>query len=160
MTERSFNNIAIFCVGNYYLSDDGFGIHFFHMLKAAPLPDYIEVCEFGLMGFSLADYILPYQKLILVDALKGIGKPGEIFRFDLLKKPPVFCRSMLSAHDFGIIELLDMVKALNSENLPKQVLLFGVEAEIMDQYGTTLSPQLEKALLRMKKIVLEELGIK
>ncbi len=124
-----------------------------------PLPDYVKIYEFGLIGFALTDFILPYRKLIVVDALKGIGRPGEIFKFDLLKDPPVFYKSMLSTHDFGIIELLDVVKMLYPENLPKEVLLFGAEAAITDQYGTTLSPQLNKALFGIREIILEELKL-
>ena len=150
---------AVCCVGNYYLSDDGFAIHLFHNLHNMPLPNNVELREFGLIGFSQFDSVLPCRKLIVADVLKGVGKPGEIFKFDLLNDPPVFCKTILSVHDFGIMELLDMFRVLCPENFPEEAILFGVEAKIMDQYSTMLSPQLNTALFRVRKMVLEELGM-
>lgn len=152
-------DIAIFCVGNYYLSDDGFGIHLFKILRDTSLPENVQIFEFGGTGFFQTDIILPYRKLIVADALKGLGMPGEIFRFDLLENPCLpYCKTMVSSHDFGIMELLDMVRTLRPENLPKQAILFGAEADITDRYGTTLSPRVDKALSGVKEMIIEEVS--
>jgi len=150
---------AVCCVGNYYLSDDGFAIHLFRKLENTRLPNNVELRELGLIGFSQFDSLLSCRKLIVADALKGVGRPGQIFRFDLLNDPPVFSKTMLSAHDFGIMELLDAVRVLCPENLPEEAVLFGAEAKITDQYGTALSPQLNTAIFRVRAMILEEIGV-
>jgi hydrogenase maturation protease len=157
LPEEGCGITAIFCVGNYYLSDDGFAIHLFRVLKGLSLPEDVEIYETALMGFNQIEYIRPYRKLLIIDAVKGLGAPGDIFKLDLINSPPAFQKAMLSAHDIGVLDMLELVRVLSPENLPKEVILIGVEAADTMTYGTDLSPMSAAALPVVKSMVLEEI---
>jgi hydrogenase maturation protease len=66
-------------VGNLFLGDDGFGPEAARRLAAAPLPDGVQVVDYGIRGMHLAyDLLDGYRALVLVDALPGTGAAGEI----------------------------------------------------------------------------------
>jgi hydrogenase maturation protease len=159
MSARAENRVAVYCVGNYYLRDDGFAIHLFHRLKEATFPLTVELHQFGTLGLSLIDHIEPYRKLFILDAMTNMGRPGDIFRLDLLDNPDLFCKSVISGHDFGVMEVLEIVRRLYPEKLPREVVLWGVEAEVLDEYGTTLSPKVAQALVEVEENVLNEIEL-
>jgi len=67
-------------VGNFFLGDDGFGPEVVRRLAAEhALPDSVRVVDYGIRGMHLAfDLLDGYDTLVLVDALPGAGRPGEV----------------------------------------------------------------------------------
>lgn len=131
----------------------------YRQLKEATLPPLVELHQFGTLGLSLIDHIQPYRKLFILDATINMGQPGDIFRFDLLDNADLFFKTVVSGHDFGVMEVLEVVRRLCPEKLPREVVLWGVEAEVLDEYGTSLSSKVEQALVEVKENVLNEIEL-
>ncbi|HQT30938.1 MAG TPA: hydrogenase maturation protease [Thiobacillus sp.] len=65
--------------------------------------------------------------VILVDAMQGDGRPGQVQRFDRKDWPA--CREGLSSHDLGVIDALLLARVL------------GKLAARLDLYGITIGPE-------------------
>jgi len=148
--------IAIFCIGNLYLSDDGLAIHLYNELIKLKLSENIKIYQFGLLGFSQIDLILPYRKLIVIDALKGFGRPGDIFTIDLFLSK-YLDNNTLSSHDIGLFELLETIRILDPSKMPKEAILIGVEIENVNEFGVTLSPKVNNVISQVQKIIINEI---
>lgn len=77
MTRR----ILIACVGNIFLGDDGFGVEVARQLALRPLPEGVEVADFGIRGLDLTYTLLEarHDAVILVDAAPRGGAPGTLY---------------------------------------------------------------------------------
>jgi hydrogenase maturation protease len=66
-------------VGNIFFGDDAFGVEVVRSLSAKPLPQGVDVIDFGIRGIDLA-YALTshYAAAILVDAAQRGESPGTI----------------------------------------------------------------------------------
>ncbi|MBT2481496.1 hydrogenase maturation protease [Streptomyces sp. ISL-94] len=70
-------------IGNVFLGDDGFGVETVRALGAHPVPDGVEVVDFGVRGIHLAYQLLDgYDTLVLVDATARGGDPGTLYLID------------------------------------------------------------------------------
>jgi hydrogenase maturation protease len=66
-------------VGNLFLGDDGFGPEVARRLAAGTVPEGVRVVDYGIRGMHLAyDLLDGYDALVLVDAIPGPGRPGEL----------------------------------------------------------------------------------
>ncbi|MFB7173050.1 hydrogenase maturation protease [Streptomyces sp. NPDC056254] len=71
-------------IGNVFLGDDGFGVETVRALSAHPLPDGVEVVDFGVRGVHLAYQLLDgYDALVLVDATARGGAPGTLYLIEV-----------------------------------------------------------------------------
>ncbi|WP_328738973.1 hydrogenase maturation protease [Streptomyces erythrochromogenes] len=72
--------VLIAGIGNVFLGDDGFGVETVRALSAHPLPDGVEVVDFGVRGVHLAYQLLDgYDTLVLVDATARGSAPGTLY---------------------------------------------------------------------------------
>ena len=62
---------------------------------------------------------------------------------------------MLSVHELGVPQNLRLMAL--SGNEPSEVVIIGIEPKEMD-WGTELSPELEKKILEIIKVILREIG--
>ena len=155
--ESCHSSIAIFCVGNYYLSDDGIGIHLYNELKRLSFPKKVHIYQFGLLGFSQIEYFLAYRKLIIVDAVKGYGNPGDIIKIDLLSSEDTNNSNLITSHDIGIFQLLSLVRLLYPSKIPNELILIGIESKITNTFSTKLSPVINNAMLNLKNVIINEI---
>jgi hydrogenase maturation protease len=67
-------------IGNIFCGDDGFGVEVVRRLASAPVPDGVDVKDFGIRGIHLAYEMLDggYDQVIFVDALPQNAPPGTI----------------------------------------------------------------------------------
>jgi len=93
------------------------------------------------------------DKLIIVDAVKGGGMPGQIYRFHLeditLEQAP-----FLSLHDMGLVDNLMLMKLWHSIG---ETIIIGVEPKEID-WGLELSPELREKIPQIIKTILAELN--
>jgi hydrogenase maturation protease len=68
-------------IGNIFLGDDGFGVEVARRLRDEPLPDGVDVADFGIRGVHLAYELAEarYDAVILVDAVPRGEPPGTLF---------------------------------------------------------------------------------
>ena len=138
--------------GNLLLKDEGFGVHLIEYLKQKNLPPDIELLDGGTAGFDLIDFIRQPDKVVIVDAVKAEGKPGQIYSFSPqdfeTENPP-----RTSLHDITLKDVFQMAGQLGP--LP-EITVIGIEPAIIDP-GTELSPNLKKMLPKVAKLVLTEI---
>ena len=136
-------------IGNVLLKDEGIGCHIARALKETPLPN-VKVIEGGTSPDVFPE---DADKLIVVDAAKGGGIPGEVYRFNLddiaLEQSP-----FLSLHDIGLIDNLLLMRLLH--NIGETVII-GVEPKEIE-WGLELSPELQEKVPQILETILAELN--
>jgi len=137
-------------MGNILLKDEGIGCHIARVLEKIPLLD-ARVIEGGTSPDAL--FLEDADKLVVVDAAKGGGMPGEVYRFQLddiaLELP-----SFLSLHDISLVDNLLLMGVLH--NIPETIII-GVEPKEIE-WGLELSPELQEKIPRIVETILAELN--
>ena len=76
------------CLGNIFLSDDGFGVEVARRLAREELPDGTTVTDYGIRGMHLAyDLAQGWDATILVDAVQRGGEPGTVYVIEPEPRP-------------------------------------------------------------------------
>jgi hydrogenase maturation protease len=77
------------CLGNIFLSDDGFGVEVARRLAREELPDGTTVTDYGIRGMHLAyDLAQGWDATILVDSVHRDGEPGTVYVIEPEPQPP------------------------------------------------------------------------
>jgi len=150
----SRKRIVIVGVGNVLLKDEGIGVHVVRALQEMSLASpkgEVEVVDGGTSpdAFDTAEGA---DKLIIVDAARGGGEPGTVYRFapDEVSGEP---RLLTSLHDLGLLDSLRMMESLG--NPPRDTVIIGVEPAEVD-WGLELTPILRGKLPDVVRLVAEE----
>jgi hydrogenase maturation protease len=138
-------------IGNALLRDEGIGCHVANALAEISLPD-VEIIDGGTCP-DVWQFIEDTDKLVIVDAVKGGGMPGQIYRFHLenitLEQKP-----LLSMHDMGLVDNLVLMGLWR--NIGETVII-GVEPKDIS-WGLELSPELQGKMSQIIDTVLSELN--
>ena len=135
----------ILCLGNEIVSDDGVGIRVGRVIDGLALPDGVTV-EFSMgLGFELVESLCPGEQLIIVDAMQIGEEPGtckvmEMSEVEALAATPFCC------HGVGLAEILKLARKLAPDRVPSRMAVVGVEAAVLDRFGTTMSPAIKDAV--------------
>lgn len=153
MSAEAVGKTVILGLGNILLKDEGIGVHVAQALGEASLPEWIEVIDGGTSpdAFHLIEGA---AKLVLVDAARGGGEPGSIYRLslnDVAARPEL----SLSSHDIGLIDSLQLLALLGQS--PAETLIIGIEPKEID-WGLELSPELKQRVPRIIELILEEVA--
>ena len=71
--------MLVACVGNIFLSDDGFGVEVARRMAATPRPAGVELVDFGIRGIHLTYQLMDgYDVLVVVDAAPRGHAPGTV----------------------------------------------------------------------------------
>jgi hydrogenase maturation protease len=144
--------ILILGVGNLLLSDEGVGVHIARTLMEMDFPPQVRVVEGGTDGFGLMHILLEAERLILVDAIRGGGPPGSIYRFEIEDCPPFPDTYKTSVHQISILEVINLSGLIGSA--PRTTII-GVEPKCLEM-GMDLSPEIEAKIPRVIQLVREE----
>ncbi len=133
--------IVVIGIGNILMSDEGVGVRVVEKLMAEySFPDNVEIYDGGSTGLKgLMPLIEDADHLIVVDAIKGPGQPGALYRYsveDFILNIP----KKLSAHDVGLLECLTYTEI--NDAMPESVVIIGVKPFDM----TTPSMELSKLI--------------
>jgi len=143
-------------IGNPILSDDGVGIRVAHEVGENLNDPQVAVSETSAAGLSLLDSMLGYDKVIIIDAIQTKeGKAGQIYRM----KPEDFssAKRLSSPHQINLVTALELGRMLNLA-MPREISVFAVEAEDIDIFSEKCTPEVEKAIPEVAKMVLENLA--
>jgi hydrogenase maturation protease len=146
--------IVILGVGNLLLSDEGVGVHVANKLMEMDLPEGVEVYEGGTDGFRLMSVVAGADRLIVVDAVKGGGEPGSIYRFDVKDAPSMPDSYKTSVHQIGILEVIHFSEFVGEGKTPDATII-GVEPKSLDM-AMELTPEVAAKVPRIIELVLEE----
>lgn len=146
--------ILVLGVGNALLKDEGVGIRVVHELEARfHFPDNVRVVDGGVLGLSLTGVLMEADQVILVDAVRGGGRPGDVYCFPWQAKPE-HIHYKDSLHQIDMMETLAMLPLVG--NAP-EVVVVGVEFENIFDYGLELTPKVEEAVEKLIEVVLGQL---
>ncbi|KJY17989.1 MULTISPECIES: hydrogenase maturation protease [Streptomyces] len=153
--------VLIAGIGNVFLGDDGFGVETVRALSAHPLPDGVEVVDFGVRGVHLAYQLLDgYDTLVLVDATARGGAPGTLYLIEAdARSGPVEGPGdgpgdgpgegpVLDGHHMSpdtVLALLDALCAGTGATPPRRTLVLGCEPASVEE-GIGLSAPVAAAV--------------
>jgi hydrogenase maturation protease len=88
-------------VGNMFLRDDAFGCEVVRQLTGRPVPDGVQVRDFGIRGVHLAyDLLDGCDLFVLVDAAPHGQKPGTVSVLEVeVPDPASLTGPVMDAHD-------------------------------------------------------------
>jgi len=137
-------------IGNALLRDEGVGCHVVHAMEGISLPD-VKIIDGGTCP-DVLQLLEDADKLVIVDAVKGGGTPGQIYRFhleDITLEQKLF----LSLHDMDLTDSLMLMQL--GHNIGEAVII-GVEPREIN-WGLELSPELQEKVPQIIDAILSEL---
>ena len=148
--------ILVLGIGNILLSDEGVGVRVIEAMRGMRLPDSVEILDVGTGALDIIDIIANRDKVIIIDAVKGGGEPGAVYRFTpndvvILNPTPI------SVHQFDILGTLNMAALAGC--MPQQVIIFGIEPKGIE-WGLELSPEVATVIPRVIELITSELESK
>ncbi len=147
-------HVMVLGIGSVLFRDDGFGIRVVERLQAAyDFPDNVSVVDGGVLGVNLLGVMSEADHLIVVDAIRHKGKPGDLYRLEK-DQIPERIRAKNSLHQIDFLEALTLCQAL--DKVPDTVIV-GVEPEDINTLSIELSPLIERQMTPVINMVLQEL---
>lgn len=141
-------------IGCTLLSDEGFGVQVVHEIERRyEFPENVELMDGGVLGVNLLGYISQTDHLIVVDAIRNKGKPGDLYRL-AGDQIPQRIRAKNSLHQVDFLEALTLCEAL--DKVPETIII-GVEPEDIETCSIELTPVTRSRVDVVIKMVLEEL---
>ena len=155
-TSKSHKNIIIAGVGNRLLGDESIGPHIIDKLLQMHIPSNVEVIDCGCDLLSLIPYLNKSQKIIIIDAIRAGGKPGEIYRFDYSKLATTKDETQ-SGHQIGTIDVLRLLKSVYPVLADSEITVIGIEPKTLE-LGNNLSKEVKERIADVTRLVIEEIS--
>ncbi|MGE5372381.1 MAG: hydrogenase maturation protease [Solirubrobacterales bacterium] len=143
--------VLVLGIGNPLLTDDGVGFHAVNRLSEETMPPGVEVVDGGVHTYDLVDFFCSAETIVVIDALKAGGNPGQLYRAPL-EEMGLKSSGGMSVHSMHFIDAMDMVHYVG---FYPRVIVYGIEPESLD-WGTELSPTVAAKLPRLLERVREE----
>ena len=153
--------VVVIGIGNIILGDEGVGVHILNKLRQEKIPEQVELIEGGVGGIALLNFIKGAELALFIDALAGT-KPGNVHRFtrdDLEGKIKTMLHPM-SLHDIGLAEMIKIGNTLYPDEMPKEIVIYGVEITKLQTYSTKLSKKISATVNKVVKLIVDELRSK
>jgi len=141
-------------IGNLLCRDDGIGVRIAGEMQGLDKYSGIRIVDGGSAPDLLALLDGDVTRLIIVDALRGGGRPGDIYRLDL-QDENIADGASASLHGMGVLDSLKLMKQLGQQ-LP-QVTVVGIEPADVS-HGLQLSPVIEAKVPAIIRAVESEFG--
>jgi hydrogenase maturation protease len=147
-----YKRILVLGVGNLLLSDEGVGVHVAQRMMTMAMPPEVQVVEGGTDGFGLVNVITEADRMILIDAVRGGGQPGSIYRFEIEDCPPYPDIFKTSVHQISILEVINLSSLIGST--PRTTII-GIEPACVEM-GMELSPPVAAKIPKIIQMIEEE----
>jgi hydrogenase maturation protease len=141
-------------VGNFLRCDDGAGVHVVNRLKTeAP---HIDAEDVAMGSIEIIEAMKGYDRVIIVDAVRTGAEPGTIFRVNVSggEEPPVIA----SSHGVDLVTTLKLGARLFQEEMPREQIIIGVEAEDITTLSEECTPPVEAAINRVVEDIISLVG--
>ena len=144
-------------VGNIFLRDDAFGVEVVRLLAGHPVPDGVEIRDFGIRGVHLAYELLNGCDLfVLVDAAARGEPPGTVTVLEVeVPDPDPAAGPVMDAHSMTPDGIFALLGSLGGR--PRRSLLVACEPADVSA-GIGLSEPVEAALPHAVRTVEEILA--
>jgi hydrogenase maturation protease len=147
-------DVMVLGVGCILYTDEGFGVRVVEKMEVQyEFSDKVLLVDGGVLGINLLGVISKPDHLIVVDAIRNRGKPGDLYRLagDQISQR---IRAKNSLHQVDFLEALTLCQAL--DKVPETVII-GVEPEDIETQSLDLSPTIETKIEPVIEMVLAEL---
>jgi len=147
-------DVMVLGIGCTLYSDEGFGVRVVEkMQREYEFPDNVLLVDGGVLGINLLGVISKPNHLIVVDAIRNKGKPGDLYRLEG-DAIPERIRAKNSLHQVDFLEALTLCQAL--DHVPETVIV-GVEPEDIETMCVDLTPVTRARMDDIIAMVLTEL---
>jgi hydrogenase maturation protease len=147
-------DVMILGIGCILFSDEGFGVRVVEKLQRLyEFPDNVLLVDGGVLGVNLLGVISNADHLIVVDAIRNKGKPGDLYRL-AGDQIPQRIRAKNSLHQVDFLEALTLCQAL--DKVPETVII-GVEPEDIETLSLDLTASVQSRINPIIDMVLAEL---
>ena len=147
--------IMVLGIGCILYSDEGFGVRVVEKMQLRyKFSEDVLLVDGGVLGINLLGVISKPDHLIVVDAIRNQGKPGDLYRLEG-DQIPQRIRAKNSLHQVDFLEALTMCQAL--DKVPQTVII-GVEPEDIETQSLELTPTVQAQVDPVIDMVLAELG--
>ena len=146
--------VMVLGIGCILYSDEGFGVRVVEKMEALyKFSDNVLLIDGGVLGINLLGVISKPDHLIVVDAIRNKGKPGDLYRL-AGDQIPQRIRAKNSLHQVDFLEALTLCQAL--DKVPETVII-GVEPEDIDTQSLELTPIIQTKIDPVIEMVLADL---
>ncbi len=153
MPVRFNKQILIIGVGQEWRGDDAAGLLVARRLRQ--LAPRVTVLE---NSGSVSDLLAAWQEsaaVILIDAVRGGGRPGGIYRFPVHEKPlPADLFTATSTHAWGVAQAVALGQVL--KELPPHLVVYGIEGRDFG-LGREVSPEVARAVPEVARRIRQEI---
>jgi hydrogenase maturation protease len=141
-------------VGNVFLRDDAFGVEVVKLLAGHPVPDGVEIRDFGIRGVHLAyDLLNGCDLFVLVDAAPRGEPPGTVTVLEVdVPEPDPAAGPVIDAHSLTPDGIFALLGSLGGQ--PGRSLLVACEPADVSA-GMGLSEPVQQALPHAVRMVLQ-----
>jgi hydrogenase maturation protease len=147
--------VLVLGIGNLLWADEGFGVRCVETLhQRYRLPANVSLVDGGTQGMYLLDYVCDAQRVLVLDAIDYKLAPGtlRVFRDAAV---PVWADTMMSLHQATFQELLSLARLRG--RFPERITLIGVQPDVLDDLGGSLSPLVRARLDEAVELAVAEL---
>ena len=138
-------------IGNILLRDEGIGCHVVRALEGMAPAD-ARIVDGGTCP-DVIGLIEGTDKLVIVDAVKAGGRPGQIYRFRL-EDMTLQEKRLLSIHDVSLLDNLMLMKVWDKVG---EDVVIGIEPKEV-QWGLELTMELREKIPEIIEVVLAEVN--
>ena len=144
-------------VGNVFLRDDAFGVEVVRLLAGHPVPDGVEIRDFGIRGVHLVyDLLNGCDLFVLVDAAARGEPPGTVTVLEVeVPEPDPLASPVIDAHSLAPDDIFALLASLGGR--PGRSLVVACEPADVSA-GIGLSEPVEAALPHAVRTVEEILA--
>ncbi|HOI12375.1 MAG TPA: hydrogenase maturation protease [Methanoculleus sp.] len=141
------SRVCIIGCGNPLMGNDGAGIRAIRLFEGR-FPG-VDVIDGGTGGFGLIPLMEGYDKVVIVDAMVGIGDNiGDVLTFET----PPWDLSTYAFHDMGIGEVVAIARELGYAG---EIVTVGIEAGEIRSFSRDIDPAVEKGVRIAEQEILE-----
>ncbi len=129
--------VLVLGIGNVLWADEGFGVRAVQALHQRwQVPPTVQLLDGGTQGLYLLDPVCDADRVIVFDAIDFALPPGtlKVFRD---AEVPAWSDTVMSLHQASFQELLSLARL--RERFPERITLIGVQPEVLDDLGGSLS---------------------
>jgi hydrogenase maturation protease len=156
--DKPHSEIMIVGVGNRLLGDEGVGLHIIDKLSQIPIPPYVNIVDCGCDLLNLMAYLNKPERVIIIDAIRAGGEPGEIYSLDFSRLTTTKVE-MCSAHQIKTVDALRLIKLIYPSLADCEILVIGVEPKTM-KLGSDLSKEVSESITEVIGYVLERMSVR
>lgn len=130
---------GIIGIGNIFKCDDGIGVKLVQELRGRKVSQDLKLIDASSSGLKVIHNLKNLDKVIIVDAVKFGGNPGDFIFFSPDEVNTL--RKSVSSHESGILEILKLSEKLDES--PQEVIIMGIEPGDTS-FNQELSPKLKE----------------